>query len=175
MIAQTHNKPCESSQHPLVLSRRTRSTLRSYNSSVTASLSGSQPPAFIDLAPSPQSSTSHPSPASAREMYELTRSKPLSTSSPLSQGSGGTSSHVEGFNPPTRPPPAANPQLWSWFRSVGEDHRSEITADELQRALCNGSWTRDLGDGSWTPLDLDTVYMLMDLIVRHLLFCTDSS
>ncbi|KAG8964371.1 hypothetical protein FRC03_001855 [Tulasnella sp. 419] len=107
-----------------------------------------------------------------------TSGRPVSTSSVSvqPQGSGGTSRHVGGFNPPTQPPPGADPQLWSWFQSVDEDrlvlhptyvewlevslhllttlNAGAITADELQRALVNGNWTQ---------FDLDTVRMLMGL------------
>jgi len=55
---------------------------------------------------------------------------------------------------PPQMPPGADPQLWSWFLSVDEDHSGAISPDELSKALVNGNWT---------PFDMDTVRMLMGL------------
>jgi len=55
---------------------------------------------------------------------------------------------------PAGPPHGADPQLWSWFVSVDVDRSGAITAHELQRALVNGDWT---------PFDLDTVKLLMNI------------
>ncbi|KAG9312249.1 hypothetical protein JVU11DRAFT_7551 [Chiua virens] len=51
-------------------------------------------------------------------------------------------------------PPDADPQLWKWFHGVNADRSGEITVVELQRALDNGDWT---------PFDLDTIKLLMQL------------
>ncbi|KIY46125.1 EF-hand [Fistulina hepatica ATCC 64428] len=45
-------------------------------------------------------------------------------------------------------------RLWEWFSSVDTDRSGQITATELQRALINGDWT---------PFDLDTVKMLLNI------------
>jgi len=55
---------------------------------------------------------------------------------------------------PGGPPPGADPQLWSWFSSVDTDRSGHVSAPELQRALINGDWT---------PFDLDTVKLLMNI------------
>ncbi|KAF8740903.1 hypothetical protein AX14_006653 [Amanita brunnescens Koide BX004] len=52
------------------------------------------------------------------------------------------------------PPPGADPQLWSYFVSVNQDRTGVISAAELERALVNGDWT---------PFDLDTVKLLMNI------------
>jgi len=54
----------------------------------------------------------------------------------------------------SQPPHGADPQLWSWFVSVDHDRSGAISAHELQRALVNGDWT---------PFDLDTVKLLMNI------------
>jgi len=63
-----------------------------------------------------------------------------------------------GFSaPPSRgggPPVGADPQLWQWFNTVDTDRSGAITVNELERALINGDWT---------PFDLDTVKMLMQI------------
>jgi len=60
-----------------------------------------------------------------------------------------------GFTPQEHVPPhGADPQLWSWFSSVDKDRSGSISAAELQRALINGDWT---------PFDLDTVKLLMNI------------
>ncbi|KAJ7288819.1 hypothetical protein C8J57DRAFT_1643044 [Mycena rebaudengoi] len=63
---------------------------------------------------------------------------------------GGPGGYGGGFAPPpaSGPPPGADPQLWSWFSSVGTDRSGAITSPELERALINGDWT---------PFDLDTI------------------
>ncbi|KAH8984752.1 hypothetical protein EDB86DRAFT_3084176 [Lactarius hatsudake] len=75
------------------------------------------------------------------------------------------------------PPPGANPKLWAWFVSVDVDRSGSISAPELRELrfwlspiLCaaytklNGWLTeRALINGDWTPFDLDTVKLLMDL------------
>ncbi|KAB5595738.1 Peflin [Ceratobasidium theobromae] len=66
---------------------------------------------------------------------------------------GGPAGFVGG-GPSPRPPPGADPQLWSWFVTVDEDRSGQITATELQRALVNGNWS---------PFDLDTTKMLMGI------------
>jgi len=66
--------------------------------------------------------------------------------------------HGGGFSaPPGRgggPPAGADPQLWQWFSTVDTDRSGAITVNELERALINGDWT---------PFDLDTVKMLMQI------------
>ncbi|KAI0040312.1 EF-hand [Auriscalpium vulgare] len=52
------------------------------------------------------------------------------------------------------PPPGADPQLWTWFTSVDTDRSGQVSAPELQKALINGDWT---------PFDLDTVKLLMNI------------
>ncbi|KAI0312193.1 hypothetical protein OF83DRAFT_1087173 [Amylostereum chailletii] len=52
------------------------------------------------------------------------------------------------------PPPGADPTLWNWFSAVDIDRSNHISASELQRALINGDWT---------PFDLDTVKLLMNI------------
>jgi peflin len=71
-------------------------------------------------------------------------------SAPNPAGYGG------GFSggPARAPPPGADPQLWQWFNTVDTDRSGAITAAELERALVNGDWT---------PFDLDTVKMLMNI------------
>ncbi|KAI0264095.1 hypothetical protein BC834DRAFT_970845 [Gloeopeniophorella convolvens] len=61
-----------------------------------------------------------------------------------------------GFAPPSHqgPPAGADPQLWSWFAAVDTDRSGHISAPELQKALINGDWT---------PFDLDTVKLLMNI------------
>jgi len=63
-----------------------------------------------------------------------------------------------GFNPHQQqqqaPPPGADIQLWSWFCAVDVDRSGQISPSELQRALINGDWT---------PFDLDTVKLLMNI------------
>ncbi|EGG04495.1 uncharacterized protein MELLADRAFT_117078 [Melampsora larici-populina 98AG31] len=53
-------------------------------------------------------------------------------------------------------PPSQNidPQLRTWFSAVDRDRSNSISAIELQQALVNGDWT---------PFDLDTVKMLMNI------------
>ncbi|KAI0034894.1 EF-hand [Vararia minispora EC-137] len=51
-------------------------------------------------------------------------------------------------------PPGADPMLWEWFSAVDIDRSGYISAGELQRALINGDWT---------PFDLDTVKLLMNM------------
>jgi len=60
---------------------------------------------------------------------------------------GGFASHQD-------PPRGADPQLWSWFVSVDKDRSGAITLQELQKALVNGDFT---------PFDLDTVKLLMNI------------
>ncbi|KNZ59314.1 uncharacterized protein VP01_1760g4 [Puccinia sorghi] len=63
------------------------------------------------------------------------------------QPSGGS------FRP--RPPTIRiDPQLRQWFGAVDADNSGNITALELQQALVNGDWS---------PFDLDTVKMLMNI------------
>ncbi|KAM6501052.1 hypothetical protein JOM56_004066 [Amanita muscaria] len=45
-------------------------------------------------------------------------------------------------------------ELWSHFVAVDQDRSGAITAVELERALVNGNWT---------PFDLDTVKLLMNI------------
>jgi Ca2+-binding EF-hand superfamily protein len=52
------------------------------------------------------------------------------------------------------PPPGADPKLWSCFIAVDADRSGSISVHELQRALVNGDWT---------PFDLDTVKLLMNI------------
>jgi len=52
------------------------------------------------------------------------------------------------------PPPGADPKLWSFFLAVDADHSGSISLAELKKALVNGDWT---------PFDLDTVKLLMNL------------
>ncbi|KAF7293130.1 EF-hand [Mycena kentingensis (nom. inval.)] len=59
---------------------------------------------------------------------------------------------VHGGHPP--PPPGADIQLWGWFCDVDSDKSGHISAQELDRALVNGDWTR---------FDLDTVKLLMSI------------
>jgi len=56
--------------------------------------------------------------------------------------------------PPAGAPPGSDPQLWNWFQSVDLDRSGHISASELQKALINGDWT---------PFDLDTVKLLMNI------------
>jgi len=51
-------------------------------------------------------------------------------------------------------PRGANPKLWSYFLTVDADRSGSISAPELQSALVNGDWT---------PFDLDTVKLLMNI------------
>jgi len=62
--------------------------------------------------------------------------------------------HAGGFTQPYGPPPGADPQLWSWFSAVDTDRSGAIHAAELERALINGDWT---------PFDLDTVKLLINI------------
>ncbi|PLW10162.1 hypothetical protein PCANC_14928 [Puccinia coronata f. sp. avenae] len=99
---------------------------------------------------------------------------------PPSQGYGPPSGQGYGPPPPShqsRPPPPSgpppnnpqpsggsfrprpptiriDPQLRQWFAAVDSDNSGNITAVELQQALVNGDWT---------PFDLDTVKMLMNI------------
>jgi len=52
------------------------------------------------------------------------------------------------------PPAGADPTLWNWFSAVDIDRSGVISAPELQRALINGDWS---------PFDLDTVKLLMNI------------
>jgi len=52
------------------------------------------------------------------------------------------------------PPPGADPVLWAWFTAVDTDQSGSIHVDELQRALVNGNWS---------PFDLDTCKMLLNI------------
>ncbi|KAI0061890.1 EF-hand [Artomyces pyxidatus] len=84
----------------------------------------------------------------------------------MSYGYGGQSSYggppayggggAGGFAPPGHggPPPGADPQLWSWFTAVDTDRSGQVSAPELQKALINGDWS---------PFDLDTVKLLMNI------------
>ncbi|KAI0253659.1 EF-hand [Lactifluus subvellereus] len=63
-------------------------------------------------------------------------------------GAGGFTHH------PSGPPSGADPQLWSWFVAVDRDRSGAVSAEELQRALINGDWS---------PFDLDTVKLLMNI------------
>jgi len=65
-------------------------------------------------------------------------------------GPGGSTSQKKTFPPP----PGADPQLWSWFIAGDKDQPGSIRAHELQKALTKGDWT---------PLDLDTVRLLMGI------------
>jgi len=56
------------------------------------------------------------------------------------------------------PPPGADPKLWSCFLAVDADRSGSISVFELQRALVNGDWT---------PFDLDTVKLLMNLFDQN--------
>jgi len=56
------------------------------------------------------------------------------------------------YGPP--PPPGADPQLWSYFVSVDQDGSGAISVRELERALVNGDWS---------PFDMDTVKLLMNI------------
>jgi len=68
------------------------------------------------------------------------------------QGFGGAGGFSMGR--PQGPPPGADPQLWQWFSSVDTDRSGNISPHELQQALVNGDWT---------PFDLDTVKLLMNI------------
>ncbi|KAJ1984594.1 hypothetical protein H4R34_000566 [Dimargaris verticillata] len=70
--------------------------------------------------------------------------------------------------PPQRPPPQqpqGNPvggtpdqnTLWSWFAAVDADRSGALTADELQRALMNGDWS---------PFNMETVRMMVNMFDR---------
>jgi Ca2+-binding EF-hand superfamily protein len=52
------------------------------------------------------------------------------------------------------PPVGADPKLWSCFLAVDVDRSGSISVHELQSALVNGDWT---------PFDLDTVKLLMNI------------
>ncbi|VDB88891.1 unnamed protein product [Peniophora sp. CBMAI 1063] len=72
-------------------------------------------------------------------------------------GHGGHGGGPGGFamgGPPGGPPPGADPTLWNWFTAVDLDRSGMISASELQRALINGDWS---------PFDLDTVKLLMNI------------
>jgi len=56
------------------------------------------------------------------------------------------------------PPPGADPKLWSSFLKVDADRSGSISVFELQTALVNGDWT---------PFDLDTVKLLMNLFDQN--------
>ncbi|KAI0260133.1 EF-hand [Gloeopeniophorella convolvens] len=75
---------------------------------------------------------------------------------------GRFSGDAGGFAAPRHqaPPHGADPQLWSWFTAVDADRSGHISPPELQRALKNGDWT---------PFDIDTVKLLMNI------FDTDGS
>lgn len=69
-------------------------------------------------------------------------------------GAYNNSGYGGGFSAPPPSGPPADPQLWQWFNTVDADRSGAITAQELERALVNGDWT---------PFDLDTVKMLMNI------------
>jgi Ca2+-binding EF-hand superfamily protein len=94
---------------------------------------------------------------------------PMGGAGGYSQGyvpTGGAGGHPQGYRAPMGgpggfatfrdpvPPPGADPKLWSCFVEVDADHSGNISVQELQRALVNGDWT---------PFDLDTVKLLLDL------------
>jgi len=70
---------------------------------------------------------------------------------PYSSSGGGPGS---GFTQSYGPPPGSDPQLWSWFAAVDTDHSGAINISELERALINGDWT---------PFDLDTIKLLINM------------
>ncbi|CAG8489290.1 22713_t:CDS:2, partial [Racocetra persica] len=57
-------------------------------------------------------------------------------------------------------PPGADPQLYFWFQAVDTDKSGTLTTEELQRALINGDWS---------PFNLETVRLMMNM------FDTDNS
>ncbi|ORY94961.1 hypothetical protein BCR43DRAFT_494886 [Syncephalastrum racemosum] len=61
---------------------------------------------------------------------------------------------MAGMAAPRPPPPGADPQLWYWFQAVDTDRSGYLTADELQRALINGDWT---------PFNMETVRMMVNM------------
>ncbi|CAH7669255.1 hypothetical protein BY996DRAFT_4598529, partial [Phakopsora pachyrhizi] len=61
---------------------------------------------------------------------------------------------VVGRTRPRPPTQVIDPNLRQWFSAVDRDNSGNITAIELQQALVNGNWT---------PFDLDTVKMLMNI------------
>ncbi|KZV72691.1 EF-hand [Peniophora sp. CONT] len=69
-------------------------------------------------------------------------------------GHGAPGGFAMGGGPPGGPPPGADPMLWNWFTAVDVDRSGMISASELQRALINGDWS---------PFDLDTVKLLMNI------------
>ncbi|KAH7920607.1 EF-hand [Leucogyrophana mollusca] len=62
--------------------------------------------------------------------------------------------HPGGFTRGAPLTPAVDPAIQGWFNAVDTDRSGAITVVELQKALINGDWT---------PFDLDTVKLLMNL------------
>ncbi|CAG8482000.1 8986_t:CDS:2 [Paraglomus brasilianum] len=54
----------------------------------------------------------------------------------------------------TGPPPGADPQLYFWFQAVDTDKSGALTTEELQKALINGDWS---------PFNLETVRLMMNM------------
>lgn len=67
---------------------------------------------------------------------------------------GGAPQPTGGSFRPRPPTIRIDPQLRQWFTAVDRDNSGHISATELQQALVNGDWT---------PFDLDTVKMLMNI------------
>jgi len=97
----------------------------------------------------------------------FSRDHPVSLPPPYSPspdgGSGGYPATIGGpggfaFMRDPIPPPGADPKLWSCFLAVDADRSGSISVFELQRALVNGDWT---------PFDLDTVKLLMNLFDQN--------
>lgn len=57
-----------------------------------------------------------------------------------------------------QPPAVSREYLWSIFQSVDKDRSGYISADELQRALSNGTWT---------PFNPETVRLMMGMFDKH--------
>ncbi|CAG8534369.1 77_t:CDS:2 [Ambispora gerdemannii] len=67
--------------------------------------------------------------------------------------------HQQAGRPPhsggaQQPPPGADPQLYYWFQAVDTDKSGALTTEELQRALINGDWS---------PFNIETVRLMMNM------------
>ncbi|KAI0210106.1 Peflin [Lamellibrachia satsuma] len=56
------------------------------------------------------------------------------------------------------PPPGVNPELWSRFQTVDNDHNGQISVDELQQALVYGNWS---------PFNPETCRLMIGMFDRN--------